>query len=101
MASVVTLQVPDLSQAAEYYEGLLAVTPKVDDSTTLVGDHVQVKLVAGTAKADTVLNVTSGMLARILDAAMKAKCQIRVDSPEKVRLTDQYGQRWTLQTRLS
>lgn len=55
----------------------------------------------GGAAADTTLKVTSGMLARILDAAMKARCTIDVNSPEQVKLADQYGQKWTLQCRLS
>lgn len=105
MAAVVELKVQDLAQAGEYYESLLAVNPQssTGDAMTLVGDHVQLRLseTAGSPAADSTLAVTSGMLARVLDAAMKAKCQIGVEGPERVRLTDQYGQRWTLQCHLS
>ena len=88
MAAVATLTVADVGQAAEYYESLLAVSleGKVSNSgVTLAGDHVRVNLKQGQggAAADTTLKVTSGMLARILDAAMKARCTIDVNSPEQ------------------
>ena len=102
MAVVAELTVADLAEAAKYYESLLAVTPEGKPSKsglTLLGDHVRLNLKCGkgAAAADTVLKVTSGMLARILDASMGAKCTIAVNSPEQVKITDQYGQRWTLQ----
>jgi uncharacterized glyoxalase superfamily protein PhnB len=105
MAAVVDLMVADTAKAAEYYESLLAVTPDVGaaNSDVLAGDHLRVCLGkgSGASPADTTLQVTSGMLARILDAAMKSQCTITVDSPEQVRLTDRYGQRWTLRCQLS
>lgn len=105
MSLPVELTVPDPAEAASYYESLLAVTPdgKSTNGKTLVGDHVRIRLRAGrgAAPADTVLDVTCGMLSRILDVATKAECQIRVDSAEQVRLTDRYGQRWTLRCHVS
>lgn len=101
MAPVVELKVQDLAQAAQYYEGLLAVSPQgqANGTVTLVGDHVTLKLSAAApaSAADISLRVTCGMLARVLDAAMGAKCQISVKSPEMIQLTDRFGQRWTLQ----
>ncbi len=100
MSLVVDLTVVEPAEAARYYESLLAVT--LDGSgtngRTLVGDHVRVRLHGGTGapSAETVLKVTCGMLSRILDIAMRADCVISVDSPQQVRLTDRYGQRWTL-----
>lgn len=108
MSSVVTVKVDDLAKAAEYYESLLAVTPVAGGCSCccsagkLVGDHMQINLTAGKVEsAATTLNVTSGMVARVLDTAMRAHCQISVESPERVRLVDQYNQQWTLQCRLS
>jgi hypothetical protein len=100
MASAVDLMVADPVVAAEYYESLLAVTPeaKPGNNAVLSGDHLRLNLRkgSGSSPADTILKVTSGMLARILDAAMKSQCTIAVESPEQVRLTDRFGQRWTL-----
>lgn len=100
MASVVDLTVADLAEAAEYYESLLAVNPegKASNGATLVGDHLRVNLRKGAAgkAADITVPVTAGMLARILDAAMKWQCAISIDSPQQVELTDRYGLRWTL-----
>lgn len=105
MASVVDLAVVDLAVAVEYYESLLAVTPetKGSNSATLVGDHMRLNLRKSppAAPSDTTLQVTCGLLARILDAAMKANCTISAESPEQVKLTDQYGQQWTLRCHLS
>jgi hypothetical protein len=105
MSLLVDLTVPDPAEAASYYESLLAVTPDGigTNGKTLVGDHVRIRLRGGkgAAPADTVLNVTCGMLSRILDIATKAECQIRVDSARQVRLTDRYGQRWTLRCQAS
>jgi hypothetical protein len=106
MAVAVELTVADPVAAAGYYESLLAVTPEGKPGKgglTCAGDHLRLKLKAGQGApaADTVLKVTSGMLARILDASMHADCTISVDSPEQVKLTDRFGQRWTLTCRLS
>jgi hypothetical protein len=105
MAAVVDLTVADTAEAASYYESLLAVTPEGDvaNGATLSGDHMRITLRKGTggSPADTTLDVTSGMLARVLDAAMKSQCTIAIDSPEVVKLTDRYGQRWTLRCHLS
>jgi hypothetical protein len=102
---VVDLTVAEAAEAARYYESLLAVTPEGSGTNgeTLVGDHVRVRLRggAGAPSADTVLKVTCGVLSRILDIAMRAECDISVDSPQQVRLTDRYGQRWTLRCQAS
>jgi hypothetical protein len=100
MALAVDLTVADPVEAAEYYESLMAVTPegKPGNSAVLAGDHLRLNLRKGSpaSPADTTLKVTSGMLARILDAAMKSQCSIAVESPEQVRLTDRFGRHWTL-----
>jgi hypothetical protein len=100
MPTIADLTVVEPAEAARYYESLLAVTPdgRSTNVVTLVGDHVTVRLRDGTPgpSADTALNVTCGMLSRILDTGMRADCVIAVDSPQQVRLTDRYGQRWTL-----
>ena len=100
MSSVVDLTVPEPVEAARYYESLLAVTPDGSDTNgkALVGDHVRIRLRSGTggSSADMALTVTCGMFSRILDIAMRADCTITVDSPQQVRLTDRYGQKWIL-----
>jgi hypothetical protein len=100
MASAVDVMVSDPVEAAEYYESLMAVTPegKPGNSAVLAGDHLRLNLRKGApaGPADTTLKVTCGMLARILDAAMKSQCAIAIESPEQVKLTDRFGQRWTL-----
>ncbi len=99
MASVVDVAVPDFAQAAEYYESLMAVTPDAGagNVTSLSGDHLRINLRKAAAKpAQITLQVTAGMLARILDSAMKWQCGIHVDSARQVTLTDRYEQRWTL-----
>mgnify|MGYP001371854968 CR=1 FL=1 len=105
MSTVVDLTVADPVEAASYYESLLAVTPDANagNGTRLAESHVTVRLHRGKGDplADTTLNVTSGMLSRILDVAMTAQCVISVDSAEQVRFTDRYGQRWTLRCQLS
>jgi catechol-2,3-dioxygenase len=112
MAPVVELEVQDQTKAAGYYEALLAVNPQgqANGVVTLVGDHVTLKLRAagskvtgraGVAGSGISLPVTRGMFARVLDAAMQAKCEISVNSPEQVQFTDHNGQCWTLHCRLS
>jgi uncharacterized glyoxalase superfamily protein PhnB len=104
MASVVDLAVANPAEAAEYYESLLAVTPegKPGNDISLSGDHLRVNLRKGnTSPAEITLNVTPGMLARILDAAMKWQCEITVGAPEQVKLTDRYARSWTLRCQVS
>ncbi len=99
MASAVDVAVPDFAEAAEYYESLMAVDPDAapGKGTSLAADHLRINLrKAGPKHADIALKVTPGMLARILDAAMRWQCDITVDSASQVKLTDRYQQRWTL-----
>ena len=100
MASVVDLMVANPAEAAEYYESLMAITPdgKTGNGAALAGDHLRLNLRKGSAAgpADITLKVTPGMLSRILDVAMKSQCAIAVESAEQVKLTDRFGQRWTL-----
>ncbi len=105
MAAVVDLAVDDLTRAAEYYESLLAVNicSKDTNGAVLAGDHVEVRLrpAGDGSRSQATLDVTPGMLARILDGAMKVRCTIDVESSTVVRFVDRYDQKWTLACHLT
>jgi catechol-2,3-dioxygenase len=101
MAQTVELKVQDPAQAAKYYESLLGLNPcgSANGTVSLAAEDIQLRLskTSGKATADTTLIVSAGMLARILDVAMKVDCQISVKSAEQVQMIDSFGQHWTLQ----
>lgn len=105
MPAVVDVPVDNPQEAAQYYESLMAVTPAATSpgAATLVGDHLTLKLTkaAGAAPGQTTLQVTPGMLARVLDMAMHTKCRITVNSAEEVQFADKYGRQWILRCRIS
>ena len=100
MPSAVTIEVDEPTKAAEYYTSLLGIVTKSKSagSVTLADEHAEVILqkASDLSPAETTLALTSGMLARILEMAMKARCKICVDSAEQVTIEDRYGHRWIL-----
>ena len=104
MKNCVALPVVDLEKAVEYYGPLLAVVEasRSDNQVVLADEHLELTLkrTDQVRPADVTLNVTPGMLARILDAAMTKAREINVDSPEQVRFSDVNGHRWTVCCRI-
>jgi len=100
MPAVVTIQVEDPAEAGKYYATLLGAVPAKEspEVVTLCDEHVQVDLQKANAPSpsEISLDLTPGMLARILDMAMKSHCQITVESESQVAFVDRYGHRWIL-----